>query len=61
MLEQTTDANLLLRKKNRNDQDDMHDMATIMRCNLSNLSGVEIPDKHLLGLSYFSTDNFNID
>ena len=39
----TTDAILLLRQKNRHDEDDMHDMAAMVRCNLSNLSGIGIP------------------
>jgi hypothetical protein len=35
---------LLLRiKKIQHDQDDMHDMANMMLCNLSILSGIEIP------------------
>ncbi len=35
MLEHTSDANLLLRQKNRHDEDDMHDMAAMVQCNLS--------------------------
>ena len=35
MLEHTSDAILLLRQKNRHAQDDMHDMAAMVQCNLS--------------------------
>ena len=55
MLEHTSDAILLLRQKNRHDEDGMHDMAAVVQCNLSNLSGVGTPDKQLLGLSCFTT------
>ena len=42
-LEHTSDAILLLRQKNRHDEDDMHDMAAMVQCNLSKLSGIGIP------------------
>ena len=42
MLEHTSDAILLLRQKNRHDEDDMHDMAAMVRCNLSNLIGTGV-------------------
>ena len=42
-------------KKIQHDPDDMHDMAAMVQCNLSNLIGVGTPDKQLLGSSYFTT------
>ena len=38
---------LQLRIKNRHDRDGMHDMATMMPCNLSKLIGVGTPDKQI--------------
>ena len=43
MLEHTQQMqNLLLRQKNRHAQDDMHDMAAMVQCNLSNLIGTGV-------------------
>jgi hypothetical protein len=48
MLEKQRMQVLLLRiKKIQHDQDDMHGMANMMRCNLSILIGVGTPDKQI--------------
>jgi hypothetical protein len=57
MLEHTQRMQVLqLRiKKIQHDQDGMHDMAIMMRCNLSSLSGIGTRTNKLLGSSCIST------
>ena len=47
---------LLLRQKNRHDEDDMHDKAVIVQCNLSILIRVGTPDKQIkVGVAFLTT------
>ncbi len=62
ILKQTTDAILLLRIKNRHDEDaGMHDMATMVQCNLSILIGVGTPDKQIRLELHFLPTNLSVD
>jgi hypothetical protein len=61
MLEHTTDANLLLRMKNQHDEDDMHDMADMVQCNLFILIGVGTPDKQIRLELHFLPINLSVD
>jgi hypothetical protein len=53
---------LLLRIKNiQHDQDDMHDMATMVQCNLSILIGVGTPDKQIRLELHFLPSKLNVN
>jgi hypothetical protein len=53
---------LQLRKKNHHDQDDMHDMANMMRrCNLFKLIGVGTPDKQIRLELHFLPTKLSVD
>ncbi len=56
MLEHTTHASLTTTAENQHARDDMHDMATMMQCNLSKLIGVGTPDKQIrVGVAFLPT------
>jgi hypothetical protein len=61
MLKHTTYAILLLRIKNQHDEDDMHDMADMVQCNLFILIGVGTPDKQIRLELHFLPTNLSVD
>ena len=57
----TTYASLTTTDKNRHAQDDMHDMAAMVQCNLSILIGVGTPNKQIkVGVAFLPT-KLNVD
>ena len=61
MLEHATYAILLLRIKNRHEQDDMHDMAEMVQSILSTLIGVGTPDKQVMLELHFLPTKLSVD
>jgi hypothetical protein len=52
---------LQLLKKNRHDQDDMHDIADMVQCNLSILIEVGTPDKKIRLELHFLPIKLSVD